>query len=176
MVVPGATMSGLMRLSVVGPMLVKYARLSKRSACDGHSTTVTKLWDCRSVVHSTSYPANWAQLAADAACLEVAAPHEPVLGVMPNSSSPVGRVADAKRTDSRCPLLRAWSSGEPELRGSDAEGMVITGGVPPAMPAVLSSRRMKPVSSVLLMSTAAASAAIAFSTCMRRVSRVSLKA
>ena len=32
MVVPGAMMSGLMRLSVVGPMLVKYARLSNRSA------------------------------------------------------------------------------------------------------------------------------------------------
>ncbi len=32
MVVPGATMSGLRRLSVVGPMLVKYARLSYLSA------------------------------------------------------------------------------------------------------------------------------------------------
>jgi hypothetical protein len=55
MVVPGATMSGLMRPSGVGPMLVKYARLSKRSrgsvavailtlsTCNSHTPETRKL-------------------------------------------------------------------------------------------------------------------------------------
>ena len=48
--------------------------------------------------------------------------------------------------------------------------MEISGAAAPAVPlGVLSSRRMKPESSVLAMSTAAASAAMAFSTCKRRL-------
>ena len=77
------------------------------------------------------------------------------------------RLDGAKRTDSRCPVARAWSSGRPELRGREAAGMEISGALEPE--GVLSSRRMKPVSSVLAMSTAAASAAMAFSTCERRL-------
>jgi len=80
------------------------------------------------------------------------------------------RLDGAKRTDSRCLVARAWSSGRPELRGREAAGMEMSGVTAPAVPAgVLSSRRIKPVSSVLAMSTAAASAAMAFSNCERRL-------
>jgi len=84
------------------------------------------------------------------------------------------RLDGAKRMDSRCPVARAWSSGRPELRGRDAAGMEISGALE-LVAGVLSSRRMKPVSSVLAMSTAAASAAIAFSTCERRLGQVGIR-
>ena len=79
-------------------------------------------------------------------------------------AAPVGRLDFWKVTVSCCPTPTASYSGRPVLSGMDAVGTVIIGGAAPAV--ALSSNRMNPVSSVLVMSTAAASAAIALSTCM----------
>lgn len=67
-----------------------------------------------------------------------------------------------------CPLDSAASSGMAELRGSEADGMLMVGASKPGVGAS-ALMRMKPVFSVLLMSTAAAFAAWALTTCRRPV-------
>ncbi len=81
-------------------------------------------------------------------------------------------VSEFDETNERAwPLASAASSGVAELRGMEAVGMVMLGGSKPGVGAS-AFMRMKPVLSELLISTAAAPAAIAFTTCARRQTNV----
>ena len=160
MVVPGATMSGLMRPSGVGPMLVKYARLSNRSrgsvavatltlsTCNSHEKLAAVVWHLQMMLklgenHAGPTSCRWF------------CPH--TFGASTQNDTSTDRHT--------CPLASASNTGLAELRGRDAEGMLIVGG---SKPGIGSSglMRMKPVSSVLLMNTAAALAACALTTCV----------
>lgn len=177
-------MSGLMRLSKVGPMLVKKARLSYRAA-NGNQAVMK--------AHNFGYegffkpmglnkgsglggrcPAQKSSRVASAFAPHCTcrirtylrtSQHEPRYMVGPlGVSAPEGSVEAANCTVSACPLTSAAYSGSAEFSGREAEGMVMFGGV---LPSTTGSgcRRMKPLSSELLMSTAAAWAAWAFTTC-----------